>query len=37
MKVTVRCIPFDQNLAPDSRCVLTGKPAVTEAVFAKAY
>jgi prolyl-tRNA synthetase len=37
MKVTVRCLPFDQHLAPDSRCVLTGKPAVTEAVFAKAY
>ena len=37
MKVTVRCLPFDQKLAPDSRCVLTGKPAVTEAVFAKAY
>jgi prolyl-tRNA synthetase len=37
MKVTVRCLPFDQDLSPDSRCVLTGKPAVTEAVFAKAY
>jgi prolyl-tRNA synthetase len=37
MKVTVRCLPFDQNLTADSRCVLTGKPAVTEAVFAKAY
>jgi prolyl-tRNA synthetase len=37
LKVTVRCLPFDQSLPPDSRCVLTGKPAVTEAVFAKAY
>jgi prolyl-tRNA synthetase len=37
LKVTVRCLPFDQDLPPDSRCVLTGKPAVTEAVFAKAY
>ncbi|MFL5832901.1 MAG: aminoacyl--tRNA ligase-related protein [Solirubrobacterales bacterium] len=37
MKVTVRCLPFDQDLAPDSLCVLTGEPAVTEAVFAKAY
>jgi prolyl-tRNA synthetase len=37
MKVTVRCLPFDQDLSPDSRCVLTGRPAVVEAVFAKAY
>jgi len=37
LKVTVRCLPLDQDLPPDSRCVLTGKPAVTEAVFAKAY
>ena len=37
LKVTVRCLPLDQDLPPDSRCVLTGKPAVAEAVFAKAY
>ncbi|HEU5106592.1 MAG TPA: aminoacyl--tRNA ligase-related protein [Solirubrobacterales bacterium] len=37
LKVTVRCIPFDQELPPDSRCILTGKPAAVEAVFAKAY
>ena len=37
LKVTVRCLPFDQDLPPDSRCVLTGKPAVVEAIFAKAY
>jgi len=37
MKVTVRCLPFDQGLPPNSRCVLTGEPAVVEAVFAKAY
>ncbi len=37
LKVTVRCLPFDQQLPPGSACVLTGKPAVTEAVFAKAY
>jgi prolyl-tRNA synthetase len=37
LKVTVRCLPFDQNLPPDSRCVLTGKPATVEAIFAKAY
>jgi prolyl-tRNA synthetase len=37
LKVTVRCIPFDQRLPAGSSCVLTGKPAVVEAVFAKAY
>ncbi len=37
LKVSVRCIPFDQRLAPGSTCVLTGKPAVVEAVFGKAY
>jgi prolyl-tRNA synthetase len=37
LKVTVRCLPSDQDLPPNSRCVLTGKPAVVEAVFAKAY
>jgi prolyl-tRNA synthetase len=37
LKVSVRCLPFDQDLADGSRCVLTGKPAVVEAVFAKAY
>jgi prolyl-tRNA synthetase len=37
MKVSVRCLPFDQDLPDGSACVLTGKPAVTEALFAKAY
>jgi prolyl-tRNA synthetase len=37
LKVSVRCLPFDQGLAPGSSCVLTGKPAVVEAVFGKAY
>lgn len=37
LKVSVRCIPFDQQLAPGSACVLTGKPAIVEAVFGKAY
>jgi prolyl-tRNA synthetase len=37
LKVSVRCLPFDQDLPAGSRCVLTGKPAVVEAVFAKAY
>jgi prolyl-tRNA synthetase len=37
LKVTVRCLPTDQDLPAGARCVLTGKPALAEAVFAKAY
>jgi prolyl-tRNA synthetase len=37
LKVTVRCLPSDQQLADGATCVLTGKPAVIEAIFAKAY
>lgn len=35
--VSVRCIPFDQNLAEGAVCVISGAPAKVEAVFAKAY
>jgi len=35
--VSVRCIPFDEQLPPDARCVITGGPAKVVAVFAKAY
>ncbi len=35
--VTVRCIPFDQKLPKDAKCVITGGPAKVEAIFAKAY
>ena len=35
--VSVRCIPFDQDLPEGAKCVLTGGPAKVEAVFAKAY
>lgn len=37
LKVTVRCLPLDRDPADGAVCVLTGKPAVTEAIFAKAY
>ena len=37
LKVSVRCIPFDQQLPSGAICVLTGKPATVEAIFAKAY
>jgi prolyl-tRNA synthetase len=35
--VSVRCIPFDEELPPDARCVITGGPAKVVAIFAKAY
>jgi prolyl-tRNA synthetase len=35
--VTVRCIPFDQKLPADAKCVISGAPAKVEAIFAKAY
>lgn len=34
--VTVRCIPFDQD-GKEGVCVLTGKPATQEVIFARAY
>ena len=35
--VTVRCIPFGEELPADARCVITGSPARVMAIFAKAY
>jgi prolyl-tRNA synthetase len=35
--VTVRCVPFDQNLADGAKCVISGADAKVEAIFAKAY
>ena len=37
LKVSVRCIPFDQQLPDGAACVLTGEPARVEAIFARAY
>src|SRR5262249_32162481 len=34
--VTIRCIPYEQT-GIAGRCVLTGAPAITDAIFAKAY
>lgn len=36
LKVTIRCIPLDQH-GKQGTCVLTGKPAKIEVIFAKAY
>jgi prolyl-tRNA synthetase len=35
--VSVRCIPFDGKVEADAKCVISGKPATVEAIFAKAY
>ena len=35
--VSVRCIPFDQDLPDGAVCVISGAPAAVEAIFAKAY
>jgi prolyl-tRNA synthetase len=36
LKVTIRCIPFDA-VQGTGTCFVTGKPASTQAIFAKAY
>ena len=39
LKVTVRCIPFDGDLAGDEEgtCILTGNPSKKRVVFARSY
>jgi prolyl-tRNA synthetase len=36
LKVTIRCLPFEQS-GTAGTCVVTGKPATKDAIFAKAY
>jgi len=36
LKVTIRCLPLDQS-STTGTCILTGKPATLDAVFAKSY
>lgn len=36
MKVTIRCLPLKQSGTP-GKCILTGRPATLDAVFAKSY
>jgi prolyl-tRNA synthetase len=36
LKLTVRCIPLDQT-GTEGRCLLTGKPATQDVIFARAY
>jgi len=36
LKITIRCLPLEQSNT-QGRCILTGKPATVDAIFAKAY
>lgn len=36
LKVTIRCIPLEQS-GTTGKCVLTGRPATLDAIFAKSY
>ena len=36
MKVTIRCLPLEQS-GTEGKCILTGRPATRDAIFAKAY
>ncbi|MBN8549289.1 MAG: proline--tRNA ligase [Deltaproteobacteria bacterium] len=36
MKVTIRCMPLEQS-GTQGACVITGRPATVDAIFAKAY
>lgn len=36
LKVTIRCIPLEQSKT-QGKCILTGKPATLDAIFAKSY
>jgi prolyl-tRNA synthetase len=36
LTVTVRCLPLEQS-GTEGRCIITGRPATRDAIFAKAY
>jgi prolyl-tRNA synthetase len=36
MKITIRCLPLKQS-GTEGKCILTGKPATQDAIFAKSY
>lgn len=36
LKVTIRCLPLEQS-GTQGTCVVTGRPATKDAIFAKAY
>ena len=36
LKITIRCIPFDQTKS-EGICLLTGKPATIDVIYARSY
>lgn len=36
LKISIRCLPLEQS-GTQGRCILTGKPATIDAIFAKSY
>ena len=36
MKITIRCIPFDQS-GTTGECLLTGEPATMDVIYARSY
>lgn len=36
LKVSIRCLPLKQS-GTQGKCILTGRPATTDAIFAKSY
>jgi prolyl-tRNA synthetase len=36
LKVTIRCLPLEQS-GTEGKCVITGRPATLDAIFAKSY
>lgn len=36
LKISIRCLPLKQS-GSSGRCIITGRPAITDAIFAKAY
>lgn len=36
LKITIRCLPIEQS-GTEGKCILTGKPATLDAIFAKSY
>jgi prolyl-tRNA synthetase len=37
LKVTIRCIPFDDPEDPSGSCVITGEPSARRVLWAKSY
>ena len=36
MKISIRCLPFDQS-GTEGVCLLTGKPAILDVIYARSY